>query len=382
MSLSMNKVEFQISRKMIDWIADKEGITVNDLADKLVPKKQDKFLNGIVNKSIAEKLVKLGKIPFGYLFLQTPPESKLEQIPDFRQTVGATPLTKDFYDTFYDIEYKQSWYKEYLHEVGNTTELDFVGKFKYKDSSYEKVATDICNRIGFDITKELPKLKNDSYFKKLSELIEKIGILVFKNGIVGTNTHRPLNVQEFRGFAIADKIAPIIFINGNDSFSAQIFTLCHELAHIWVGETGVSNWSYEKDIESFCNKVAAEILMPHVEFCKHWNTNEDQSYADKIENLSNYFKVSKYTIAIKALTLNLISNDILEIIKVNFITKVKKSSSGGNFYNNIPLRNSNKLTNIIVSYAITQKLPLREAGNLLNIKADTVIDFYKHIRKL
>ena len=122
--------------------------------------------------------------------------------------------------------------------------------------------------------------------------------------------------------------------------------------------------------------------MPHVEFCKHWNANEDLSYVDKIENLSNYFKVSKYAVAIKALTLNLISNDILEIIKVNFITNVKKSSSGGNFYNNIPLRNSNKLTNIIVSYAITQKLPLREAGNLLNIKADTVIDFYKHIRKL
>lgn len=379
----MTKVEFQISRNMIDWIADNEGITVNDLAERLTPKKKEKFLNGIVNKSIADHLVKLGKIPFGYLFLQTPPEPKLGQIPDFRQTINATPLTRDFYDTFYDIEYKQSWYKEYLSDVGNDIDLEFVGKFKnYNNPSYAEVAYDIRDKIQFEIVKELPNLNSQSYFNRLSELIEQVGILVFKNGIVGNNTHRPLNVNEFRGFAIADKIAPIIFVNGNDSFSAQIFTLCHELAHIWMGQSGVSNWSCERDIESFCNKVAAEILMPNIEFNKQWNYDKQLSDIDKIEKLSNHFKISKYAVAVKALILNLITKDVLEIIKNHFINRVKKDSSGGNFYNNIPLRNSNKLTNIIVSYAITQKLPLREAGNLLNIKADTVIDFYKHTRKL
>src|SRR5690606_23963375 len=99
--------------------------------------------------------------------------------------------------------------------------------------------------------------------------IEERGILVMRNGVVGNNTHRPLSVEEFRGFAIADEFAPLIFINGADYLSAQMFTLAHELVHVFVNASGISNlqdtYSSNNAIERFCNQVAAELLVPEAE---------------------------------------------------------------------------------------------------------------------
>ncbi|MGK8150427.1 ImmA/IrrE family metallo-endopeptidase [Klebsiella variicola] len=374
----MATVELQLSPQMIDWVADQGGYTPSALAEELMPKKKEMFLRGHVTKTVAEKLARIGQIPFGYLFLDTPPKNTPPTIPDLRQTINPIPLSKDFIDTYNDIKYKIDWYKEYLDDFGIQFNIDFIGRFSINDD-FRLVAQDISQTIELDIKKILNKITKDSYFSFACNLVEKKGILVFKNGIVKSNTKRTIDPNEFRGFCLIDEMVPCVFVNGTDSYSAQVFTLFHEVAHIWVGKAGVSNWQFDNKIESFCNKVAAEVLMPHDLFKKKWD--QETEFTDELLvaaiNVASFFKVSLYATAIKAKSLNLI-NDIDFVTLRNYVLNVpKKESSGANPYATYPYRNSPKLTYAILSSTMNQQLPLREAANLLNIKTGTVIELYK-----
>jgi len=374
----MAAVEFQLSRKMIDWIAFQGGYTPVALAEELMPRKQEKFLRGSVTKTTAEKLAKIGNIPFGYLFLENPPKAEKPTIPDLRQTINPVPLTKDFFDTFNDIKYKIEWYKDHLNDFGISYHLDFVGSCSISDD-FKIVAEKISNRIGLDIEKTVGKVTKDSYFGVACSLIEKIGILVFKNGIVKSSTNRRLDTSEFRGFCILDDMVPAVFVNGSDAFSAQVFTLFHELAHVWVGKDGVSNWDFDNKIEAFCNKVAAEILMPSNLFENKWNI--EKNLTDDVFQTANqtasYFKVSLFAAAIKAKSLAVIDNEQFLMLKSKSLDIKKKDTSGANPYAVYPYRNSPKLTDAVLSSAMSQQLPLREAANLLNIKSGTVVELYR-----
>ena len=322
----MATVELQLSPQMIDWVADQGGYTPSALAEELMPKKKEMFLRGHVTKTVAEKLARIGQIPFGYLFLDTPPKNTPPTIPDLRQTINPIPLSKDFIDTYNDIKYKIDWYKEYLDDFGIQFNIDFIGRFSINDD-FRLVAQDISQTIELDIKKILNKITKDSYFSFACNLIEKKGILVFKNGIVKSNTKRTIDPNEFRGFCLIDEMVPCVFVNGTDSYSAQVFTLFHEVAHIWVGKAGVSNWQFDNKIESFCNKVAAEVLMPHDLFKKKWD--QETEFTDELLvaaiNVASFFKVSLYATAIKAKSLNLI-NDIDFVTLRNYVLMYQRKN--------------------------------------------------------
>ncbi|QXN64144.1 ImmA/IrrE family metallo-endopeptidase [Serratia fonticola] len=374
----MAVVEFQLSKTMIDWIANAEGVTTHALAGLLMPKKQEKFLNGTVTKGAAEKLARMGGIPFGYLFLDTPPKAREIDIPDLRQAPDSIALSKDFIDTYEDVKYKLEWYKDHLQEFGVDNKKDFIGRFTVRSEVID-VAENIATTIGFDLKTILPTVSKESYFSAASAIIERAGILVFKNGIVKSNTKRPLNTNEFRGFCIIDPVVPAVFINGSDAFAAQTFTLFHEVAHLWVGKGGVSNWDFDNKIESFCNKVAAEILMPTDHFIDKWEReiNNGMDEVNANDSVSRFFKVSTYASAIKAKSLGLIDNNSFLFIKGISSKAKKENKNGANPYAVYPHRNSPKITDAILSSAITRSLPLREAANMLNIKTNTVMELYK-----
>lgn len=373
----MKTKEFNISKAVLEWIAHSQGFSVEDLAYSIAPSKVDKIVKGTVNKTQARKLAKLGNIPFGFLFLSEPPSDNKPTLPDFRNTIESIPISNDFYDVYTDIKEKLNWYDEYLTRNGLKEKISFVASFNIS-TSFNEVAIDISKKLNLSNI-DLKSIEKSEYLKEVINRLENLGVLVFKNGIVNVNTRRSLDVNEFRGFAIADEFTPAIFINGNDSVSAQLFTLLHEVAHIWIGEGGISNWVYpfENKIETYCNRVAAEVLMPTSDFERLWNN--ELPVNDNISSLSELFKTSELSIAIKANQLNLVTdNSVIQIRENlnNYLRKLKRDSknSGGNYYNTLPWRNSRLLTRTIVRDALNQNTLLAEAGRLLHAKPNAIIN--------
>jgi Zn-dependent peptidase ImmA (M78 family) len=193
-----------------------------------------------------------------------------------------------------------------------------------------------------------------------------------KSGIVKSNTHRALSPNEFQGFAIADRTTPVVFVNGRDYEVSAVFTLAHELAHIWLGETGVTDTpqSGVRGLERLCNTVAADLLVPRDEFLGMWRG------LDAVEALASHFRVSRWVIAIRALELDKITQDQCDTVLQRRYPR--RQTSGGNSFRTIPIRNSRRLTRELVASAMAGRTLIRHAAALLNVRADTVIALAQH----
>lgn len=201
-------------------------------------------------------------------------------------------------DTISEMQEKQDFLKDQIDST-----LNFVSKFSIKDS-YKMVVKFISEKLNLQPRFYLETSKNN-YFKFLRSKVNELGVFVFLNGKIKDNTHRPLNIDEFRGFVLLDNKAPIIFINQKDTKNGQVFTLIHELTHIFIGDEEILDQqdavkNYDKT-EAFVNKVTAEILGPEADF------KEIISLKNNIQDLADYFRVSKYVIVRRMRDLKVIS---------------------------------------------------------------------------
>ena len=359
-----------LSPKVLQWAASQVGKTYESLVDGLAkrPADRDRLLEGNITSAQAAKIASQTGVPFGFLFLKEPPQTIKPQLPDLRQTLTPAPLSQDFQEAYEDALRKQQWYLERLKDA-DVASVQVVGKCQPSDPAL-KIASDIISTL--QITPELRKqAKNaESYFGLLAQRIEDLGILVMKTSIVRSNTRRSLSVKEFRGFAVADSLAPLVFINGGDAEVAAVFTLLHELAHIWIGESAISDLSmHDKSgskIERLCNQVAADVLVPKEELQSLWAGLAD------VAPLALKFRVSRLVIARRALSFGWISaSDYAMVAEQSQPAKVK--TGGGDPYLTIPVRNSKRLTKALIESALSGETPIREAAGLLNIKPDTVM---------
>lgn len=331
----------------------------------------------------AKKLAKKFRVPFGYLFLEEMPDMTPD-IPDLR-TVGdrqPDPLSIDFVDTLNLVLRKQNWFRD--NALGQQQPpVTIVGRFNSTDDPTD-VAADIRNEMG--LTPNLRRVRGrGAYLSALVAQAEAVGVLVMRSGIVGNNTRRPLSVGEFRGFALVDQFAPVVFINSKDAKAAQIFTLLHELAHIWVGQSGVSNFNPLEDqhdgvLETFCNKVAVEALVPQREFNDNWMVG--RGVADNITSLSVRFKVSGIAILRRALELDRISRQAFfaELPNQTY-DEPPVQGTGGDPYNTLPARNSKKLTQTLLRSMQEGGTLYRDAANLLGVKVTTAVSLSQRLRE-
>ncbi len=372
-----------VTPQIIEWARQRYHLAIGTAAEKLKikPNKLEAWEKGDERPTFrqAQSLAQRLHIPFGYLFLSAPPEEKLP-LPDLRVVAGTQPHppSPDFSDLLNDVLRKQQWYREYQESEG-AQPIPFIGRFTLS-SSPEIIAVDIRDTLGIN-DKMRQECENwELFLRDFIQRAESAGVLVLRSGIVGNSTRRPLNVEEFRGFAISDSLAPAIFINGQDAKAAQIFTLAHELAHLWIGESGISNPEYAKRssqqqhiIDRFCDQVAAETLVPKQDFLSHWQ--DSKTLNDNLQALAARYRVSPFVILRRAyesekLTTDDYHNQYQELLADH--KRIKSKKGGGNFYLNLLARNSNTLTITLLVATAEGRVSQRDTARLLNVKIKTL----------
>ena len=379
-----------VTPNLLAWARERRGMELSDLASRLRVKTQvlAAWETGERMPTFrqAQRLSQALHVPFGYLYLPEPP---LEELPiaDFRTIPGQLPPkpSPDLLDLLSDVVAKQQWFQEYRESEG-IEELPFIGHFTTAYSE-EAVATDIRGVIDVEGARQQAS-SWEEFMWALTHNAESSGIMVMRSGVVGNNSRRPLDATEFRGFSISNHIAPLIFINGSDFKGAQLFTLAHEMAHIWIGEGGVSNPDYglqfkqeDNAVELFCSRVAAETLVPSEDFKSQWSL-DDPSLDDNLNRLSSYYKVSSMVILSQALDNGLVTDFEYRESYSQMVEQAGQTTqageSGGNFYHTLAARNGAIFTKAVITSASDGTLMSSEAADMLGVKVKTLPTIADH----
>lgn len=369
-------MEIQVKPSLLRWARERATFTPEHLAKKLnvTPEKVAAWeKTGAITFAKLKDLADDTRTPIGYLFLPEPPVEKLP-IPDFR-TVGSSKLQKpsvDLIDVIHQCQLRQTWYRDYLIETG-ADELAYVGSATVK-SDVISVATSIRQTLKIDLSRRSIATGKDTAFRYLVELCEGAGLLIMRGSVVGSNNTRKLSVEEFRGFALVDPYAPLVFINTADTPTASSFTLAHELAHIWIGKSGVSNSNISsangQDTERFCNAVAAEILVPLAQFQAAWKPNA--TVVDEIERLSNTLAVSRFVVLRRAKDAQLISDEVFQANYALLVSQYRgrrTADGGGNYFATAAARVGKRLTSAVIGRVVEGKVTYTEAFSLLGVSS-------------
>jgi Zn-dependent peptidase ImmA (M78 family) len=369
------RTEVTINPNMLTWAISRAGYELQDFLTKFP--NVENWLYNIKNPTVKqlEKFANRVHIPFGYLFLPEPPQENIP-FPFFRTGGNQTnKVSLNIYDTILILLRRQDWLTDYLIE-NEQEPLSFVGKYN-ESTSFTTIVTDIRKTLGLN-----PEWASD--FKTFEDTltfitnkIEEVGIIINFNGVVENNTHRPILVEECRGFVIVNHVAPFMFINAADAKAAQLFTIIHELAHIWLGKSaGFDNEKLQPaddPIEKLCDKVAAEFLVPAESLLRVWKEKPSIDYAKR------YFKVSPIVIGRRALDLGLITkkeffqfyNEYMKGIQF----KKDNQGGGGDFYATARKRISVSFA-AYVNQAVNQnKLLYRDAYKITGLRGETFQKF-------
>lgn len=380
-----------VTPQLLKWARQRADLTPEIAAQRINvgPDRLDSWEKGEARptfrqaRALAQKL----HIPFGYLFLSSPPVEEIS-LPDFR-TVANRPLDRpspELFDVLEDVLRKQEWYREF-QETEGAEPLPFVGRWSLNDSP-DRIAEHICQTLSINEDLRSRATTWEGFLLSLVRQAERAGILVFRSGVVGNNTHRPLDVDEFRGFALSDDLAPVVFINAQDGKAAQIFTFAHEIAHLWLGRSGISNldfrqpsWRQRSEVDRLCDRVAAQALLPRAQLLSQWLDHIEVS--ENVRRLARRYKVSELVVLRTAY-----ENGRLTQQQFDDELNVRKGRTrgaggqGGNFYHNLLARNSKILTFAVLTAAAEGRLTYRDASRLLNVRAAIIPTVHRRILEM
>lgn len=369
----------KIENSVLNWAVAASGFDVQTLTEKFpeLPRWLQDTCEISINK--LQKLSSALNISFGYFFLSAPPEDQAELV-NYRTVKNKDNKTtsRNLIDTIYDMERKQAFIKESRINDG-LLPLSFVGRMTENDD-YQKFTDDMRRELNLDIDWNLKVNDAFSFFRNR---ISNNGVSVFKNGVVATNNKRILSVDEFRAFVLVDKYAPLIFINGNDDITAQLFSLCHETAHIWLGISELLNTygnesiANKQKIERLCNRVASELLIPKSNIKNLFN---DDYSLNSIINIARKLKVSSQAVLIALkqndfLTTQQFDELYLQVLAQSEIPERNmQRKSRGDYYRTVLKRLDNNFITLVNNKAAAGDILYTQAFNLLNVKSGTTYD--------
>jgi len=365
-----------VSEKILDWALDRSGLSLADLEPKFPRLHQ--WISGQSQPTLRqlELLAKSTLTPLGFFFLKEPPEERLP-VPYFRTlgdeaSYGPSP---DLLETIHTMQRRQAWLREFLVDQGQEM-LPFIRSAR-ADEPPALVGQRIRKSLGLDQGWASRHRTWTDALSLLRETMENKGILVVINGIVGNNTHRKLDPDEFRGFVLVDEYAPLVFVNGADGKAAQMFTLAHELAHVFFGSSAafdLREMSPANDpTEQACNRVAAEFLVPEQEIRQIWPSIEDNP--GRFQSIAKEFKVSELVAARRILDLRLITKDEFLTFYHDYLNDERRKAArrppGGDFHLNQDLRVGRRFASAVVRAAKEGKLLYSEAYRLMDLYGKT-----------
>ena len=375
-----------ITPNVLKWARESARMTEETAAAKVsvTVEKFKEWETGASQPTIrqAQALAKAYKRPFALFFLPEVPRD-FQPLQDFRKS-GSKALTTSSIFIIREIQQKQAWISD-VYSENQEEKLPFVGRFSINDNP-QKVAQDILTTLKIN-----PAFyKTDNPIKEWIDSSETNGIFISRTSFI--HSRLKLDSGELQGFAIADPHAPFIFVNSEDWNAPQLFTLVHELAHIWIAETGISN-EVEPDlknkdkfhpVELFCNEVAANALMPK-EIVLAFHTNSFQTSKDAFKT-AKQLGVSSFALLVRALNLNIISTITYQKLKkqadIDFSDYLKreaekkarqkeKDKPGGPNYFLLQLnRNSRLFTQTVLDAFRGGFIEPTLASNLLNVQVN------------
>jgi len=376
-------VRVEVRPNVLAWARERSGIGEDDW-ERRFPK-FDAWLTGETAPTLKqlEAFASKTHTPVGFLFLDEPPVETVP-IPDFR-TIGDRPVganavvSADLLDVIYACERRQEWYRDNQILEGEPP-LPFVG-VATTDDPVEAIADQMREVLNWSAQSRATCRTADAAFTWLREHAEAAGVLVMISGIVGSNTHRKLDPQEFRGFALVDEFASVVFVNGADSKAAQVFTFAHELAHLWLGETALSDLDPQSmrtnQIERWCNQVAAEFLVPMAEFRGRFDQAVD--VGEQLQPLAEHFRVSAQVILGRLREAGVLTWDeyLVELASerqrvAEFLAD--RGGGGGNYYNTKPVQVSKRFASAVIASAKEGRTPYTRAFRLLDVKKESTFD--------
>lgn len=318
-----------------------------------------------------EAFARTSRVPVGYLFL---PEAPIEEvpIPDFR-TVGGSAIahpSPELLDTVYLCQQRQDWYREFAQVEGEAPR-PFVGSASV-GSDIEATAGHMRRLLGFGLDERRWLPNWSAALRRFGEQAEGLGVLVMISGIVGNSTGRPLDPEEFRGFALADPLAPVVFVNGADTKAAQMFTLAHELAHLWLGESALSDVAVRPTpahrVEDWCNRVAAELLVPGEVMQTAHDASAD--VRSETQRLARRFKVSTLVVMRRLRDAGRVGEEEFRVAYRDEIGRLnaRPAASGGSFHPTLRVRVGRRLGRALVTSTLEGRTSFSESLRLLGIR--------------
>ena len=362
----------EVKPELLRWARERAGFELGALAKRFPQLPNWESGNAHPTLKQLERFAKATHAPIGFLFLTEPPVERVP-IPDFR-TVGNRHVERpspDLLDTLYICQQRQEWYRDFARSEREEP-LPFVGSSVTLATNVENTAAQMRSALGFDIEERRRIPTWTDALRLFIEQADAIGVLVMVSSVVGNNNRRKLDPDEFRGFALADDLAPLVFINGADSKSAQMFTLAHELAHIWLGQSALSDVgpasSPSNDVEIWCNHVAAELLVPMAALRQEYD--RQMALSEEANRLARLFKVSTLVVLRRIHDAGGLTREELWQAYADELTQLRaiRKKGGGDFYLTQAVRVSKRFARALIRSTFEGQTSFTEAFRMLGLK--------------
>ncbi len=372
-------VRVTIAPSVLSWSLDVTGADIEQLRTRF---KIDQWLSTDARPTLKQlqDFAKATGVAFGYFLLPQPPAWKLP-VPDFREGFDGAPTpSADLVAVLSQSQRRQDWYRDHVLSLG-AEPLRFVGSATALDPI--DAAAKIRTALNFEVSSRHGTWADTR--KLLLRAFEALGGLTVATSMVENNTRRTLDEHEFRGFALVDDIAPLVFVNTHQTLNGQIFTLTHEFAHVWRGTSGIGNEDLRVDgqsaVERWCNAVASEVLVPREELAARYSTVSNLPVPEALDELAHAFRCGTL-VALQALhrteirrfdDFNRVYDE--EVARLRALSNTRESG-GGDHYNNQPFRVGERLSRALVADALEGRTSIDEAMRLMSMKSLSTFDEY------